>query len=124
MQHHVSLLDRHPRLQRHEGLEAYLRARLHPAGVHQRKFPARPLGPVVRPIARGTRSLRDYGTAAAHDPVYQRALPHVGGPDDGDYWEASHSDPPVSLGQGVDGVHDLIRRRAVGRPAPHSRVHV
>ncbi len=51
-------------------------------------------------------------------------FPTLGAPTTATTGRPAHSDSrSCSFGQGVDGVHDLIRRRAVGRPAPQSRVH-
>ena len=93
MNHNVGLLDRDPRLQRHECLEADPGHRLHPAGVDQGELPAGPLGPVVGPVARGAWLLGDHGAAAAHDPVDERALSDVRRPDDGDDGKPPQSDP-------------------------------
>ena len=63
------------RLERHEGLEAHSFARGSIPPVHQRKFLPAHSARLYALVARGTRSLRDYGTAAAHDLFTSELFP-------------------------------------------------
>jgi len=87
VQHHVRLLGGHPSLEGYEGLEADLRAGLHPAGVDQRELVTSPLGPVVRPVARRAGLVGDDRPAPAQNTIHERALANVRRTDDGDHGE-------------------------------------
>src|SRR5829696_2285842 len=92
---HVRLLDGDLGLQRHERLQPDLHRGLHPPSIHQHELPARPLGAVVPPVARGPRLVRDHRPATTEDAVDQRTLADVGRPDHRNDREPAHPVPPA-----------------------------
>ena len=90
-QHQIALGHRGFDLRSHRAAELVLRARDHPAGVHEPEAPSVPLGRAEMPIPRHAGAIVHDRLPPADQPVEERGLPDIGPTDDGDGGGPSHA---------------------------------
>src|SRR5207237_6062381 len=103
----------------HGAVELVVRARHHPARVHQPKPLSVPLGRAKMPIARDSRTGVHDRIPASDEPVEQRRFADVGPADDRDGGGAPHPCPTPNAERGSGNAE-----REAGAPVPRSAFRV